>query len=161
MMAIQHTYRDIEITLLEDENKWRFTANGRERTAPTLPKAREYIDNALDAVATKKEKPWEPFEAWATNGYSKSDFRKVRVTSEAERSGSERKFWIVGPYKDYRGKVEDKREKVSMRQLFAASPENQTLITQTEELQARAEALHEEAAACVANLQPIQVPASD
>lgn len=60
MTLITDTYRDIEIVLLEDENKWRFTANGRERTAPTLPKAREYIDNALDAVKSKKEKPWEP-----------------------------------------------------------------------------------------------------
>ena len=155
---VTETYRDIEITLLEDENKWRFTANGRERTAPTLPKAREYIDNALDAVKAKKEKPWEPFEAWYSARYGRYDLIKAMVTSEAEtRHG--REFWITYTSKDYRGNDERKREKVSLSKLFQLSPENDAVIQRIRDLEAQSEKLDLEIREARGKLMPISIPA--
>src|SRR5688572_16715979 len=123
MMAMQETYRDVQITLLEDENKWRFTANGRERTAPTLPKAREYIDNALDAVESKKEKPWEPIDAYWLDVYPRDlgTLDKGRITSIAGR--------------DYRGRTEvwfsgtrRGRCKTSLENLCVVTPENESVF---------------------------------
>ena len=153
---ITETYREVEIVLLEDENKWRFTANGRERTAPTLPKAREYINNALDAVEKKKEKKWEPFEAWYQGRFGGREFIKVTVTSEAGAGySSEREFWISYQSKDYRGRDERKREKVRQTELFVDSPESAELIQRSGDLKKQAAELEDDARQLIGKLVPI------
>jgi len=129
---ITENYRDIEIVLLEEENKWRFTANGRERTAPTLPKAREFIDNALDAVNSRREKPWEPFQAYRRRGYHSEEFDVVTVTSLAERGRWKNvdEYWIKG---------KNGRDKVSVDDLYALSEANTALIKRIAELDAERE----------------------
>lgn len=124
---ITQTYRDIEITLLEEDNEWRFTANGRERKAPSLPKAKEWIDNALDKVATKKEKPWESIEAYYVDTYPTSlgNLKKGKITS------------IAG--KDYRGRDEvwfvsdNGRRKVSLAYMVAVTDGNEAIFARLRE----------------------------
>lgn len=120
---ITETYREIEITLLEDENKWRFTANGRERTAPTLPKAREYIDNALGEIREKKTKPWEPFDVYVTTDYNGSKYTVAKVTSLAETTSydGKREVWIS---------VDGKRSKKNQSTLFELSDSNSAIIAE-------------------------------
>jgi hypothetical protein len=125
---IKQMHRDIEIMLLEDENVWQFTVNGRQRKAPTLPKAREYIDNALDRIETKKEKPWEPIDAYFLDSYPNSlgNLQKGKITSVAGR--------------DYRGRDEvwfssDKagRRKVSIASMVAVSDSNNVILARLKE----------------------------
>jgi hypothetical protein len=134
---IKTTYRETEIIYLEDPNRWRFTANGRERSAESLVKAREAIDRALDEVREKKQKPWEPFEAYFAKGYRDEGFVRVRVTSVAEERSysSEPKFWISKP--DAKGKPE--RSKESASSLFKLCAENEALITEMGKLYAERE----------------------
>lgn len=157
---ITETYRDVEIVLLEDENKWRFTANGRERSAPSLPKAREYIDNALDEVKSKKAKVWEPFEAYHKSGYSTDSFEKVTVTSEAEsdRYSNRRQYWINNKNKDHRGHKEKGRSKVSATELYAITPDNDKLIAQLAVLSKESEQLEEKIRSTAAKVKQITVP---
>jgi predicted mannosyl-3-phosphoglycerate phosphatase (HAD superfamily) len=147
---ITETYRDIEITLLEEENKWRFTANGRERSAPTLPKAREYIDNALDEITTKKVKPWQPFDAYLCR-YSDSKFRLVTVTSRAERNrySSRVDFWIT---------ENGSRSKVDGDYLYAKTPKNDKLIADYHQLVKELEALEEKVSEAKGRIQHITIP---
>lgn len=128
-MVIKDTYREVEIILLEDENKWRFTANGRERTAPTLPKAREYIDNALDAVKGKKEKQWEPIPAWKSAPFDKQKFTRVTITALAEgRRYSGPEVWV-------KSDVDGKRSKEDLNLLFADTDANAEAIRRIQQLE--------------------------
>jgi hypothetical protein len=151
---IKHTYRDIEITYIEGNDKWNFTVNGRERNRESLTKAKESIDRALDNEV--KERPWQPFEAWYENRYSGNrDYEKVRVTSEADRDYGRRQFWIMREVTDNKGNKEQKRVKVQMDYLFASTPENDQKIRQITELREQANKLYEEAKAVSSKLAPI------
>lgn len=149
---IQETYRDITVTLLEDENKWQFEVNGRERTAPTLPKAREFIDNALDRVATKKEKPWEPFDAYYNKRWAgSSEYELIKVTSVAE-SPSYRgpSVWV---------NRNGKREKQELSDLYDTSPENQEAIVKIGKLNREIEGLESQINQLKQTLKKIMLPA--
>jgi hypothetical protein len=146
---ITETYRDTEIVLLEEENIWRFTANGRERKAPTLPKAREYIDNALDAVREKKEKAWEPFDAYLREWSSSAMFQIVKVTSIAEPNKWDGpQFWI---------NADGKRSKQSRKSLYAVSDENSAKIAELNALELEIKRLREHAEIISQTLEPIHV----
>jgi len=151
---ISETYREIEITLLEEENKWRFTANGRERTAPSLPKAKEYIDNALDEIRTNKVKPWQPFEAYHCR-YSDTTFNLVTITSQAEGSRysprSDRYFWAT---------QNGKRSKLDGDYLYAKTPENDKLIADYAALNRELEALEIRVRAAKGKIEKITIPAT-
>lgn len=141
---ISETYREIEIVLLENENKWRFTANGRERTAPTLPAAREAIDKAL-----KAETKWEPVDAYFTS-YNSSGPVRVTITSEAGgHHGNYRQFWISN---------NGKRSKESEGVLYAITPENDALFARIVELVKQQKALREQEKELLQQLRPIQIP---
>lgn len=155
---ITETYREIEIVLLEEENKWRFTANGRERTAPSIVKAHEYIDNALDEVATKKVKAWKPFEAYFKVSYQDT-FEVVTVTSQAEDGRDN--FWINNKNKDYRGFKEKGRSKERVSTLFVISPENDKLIAEYKALVKQAEDANEKAAATLGRIQHVEAPKAE
>ena len=155
--VIKQTYRDVEIVYIERDDKWNFIVNGRERNLESLAKAKESIDRALDKEV--KEKPWEPFEAWYGGHYSGGgDYLKVRVTSEAQKGyGGVRELWITYTAKDYRGRDEQKREKVGIDRLFQMSPGNNALIQQVAEIDAEIEKLHKQAGKKRGRLTPIQV----
>jgi hypothetical protein len=136
---ISETYREIEIVLLETDNKWRFTANGRERTAPSLPKAREFIDNALDAVAAEKEKPFEKIPVIYMNPYPDcGDVGRIDkgvITSIAESNyRNEPVVWA----NTTRGK-----EKKDLSYFCADTPANNAVIEKLKEIAAQVETLKE------------------
>lgn len=157
--TIRKTYRDVEIVYVESDDKWNFTVNGRERNLESLAKAKESIDRALDREV--RERPWKPFEAWYENRYGSTEYQKVRVTSEADRDYGRRQFWISKEIKPkYAGDKTNKKEKVGMDYLFAATPENDERISQVTSLREQAEKLYAEASTLRSQLAPIQ-PGTD
>lgn len=157
---ITQTYRDVEVTLREDENTWSFTVNGRQRSAPTLPKAREYIDNALDEVKAGKVKAWEPFMAWTDHGFG--GLRKVKVTSQAERSYSNPEFWTVDQdAKDHRGRTKPERKKISINWLYEDTDANAERVRQIEDYNKRVAALNDEQEKVKGALTKMPIPSSD
>lgn len=153
--AIKTEYRGVEIVYLEDPNRWRFTANGRERSAESLVKAREAIDRALDDVKAKKEKPWEPFDAIfnASTYNGSADYLKVKVTSVAEeRSYSGPQVWISN---------NGKRSKEALSRLFKDCPENEALIAEMVRLQAEREAIDEQMSKARGQMIRASLPAGD
>lgn len=156
---IKQTYRDVEIIYIEREDKWNFTVNGRERNLESLAKAKESIDRALDREV--KERPWKPFEAWYEDRYGNREYRKVRVTSEADKDYGRRQFWITREIEDRHGRKEQKRSKVAMDYLFAATPENDEKIRRIIELRKEADSLYEQAGTLKGELMPVLTRYSD
>lgn len=78
------TYKDIEITYDEYENKWTFTLRGKDRSTDSLKAAKEMIDAPppRDKKAFTKTEVWHDgnLEQWVND----SKFVKVSVTSIAE-----------------------------------------------------------------------------
>jgi len=128
---ITETYRDIEIIYRETENVWNFTVNGKERNRESLLKARESIDNALDKEV--KEKPWQPFDAYLCRF---GDIERVKVTSEADSGYSGKRYWIV--------RSDKKRVRESGHNLYAVNAENDRLLAEWRELDARIDQLTEQ-----------------
>lgn len=52
---IKVIHSGIEILYVEGENKWTFTLRGRDRSADSLAKAKEYIDGLTKLVIPKDE----------------------------------------------------------------------------------------------------------
>lgn len=153
---ITETYRDVEIVLLEEENKWRFTANGRERTAPSTVKAREFIDSALDAVATKKEKPFEAIPVCYMPPYPDSnDVEKIgkgRITSIADKNY--RGEPVVWATTKYRG-----REKTDLTYFCADSPENDAIFARLQKLAKQEEEIAEQFRGEAAKIERVKLTA--
>lgn len=148
---IKTTYEGIEITYLEDPNKWRFTVNGRERSTESLVKARESIDRALDGVQTKKEKPWEPFEAYYGDDYGTSDkFPKVKVTSIAEYGGyGYPKVWLMR---------DGQRRKEPLDKLFQVTAENIAIIVDLQRIATQRAKLENEMVELKKKLVKVELP---
>jgi hypothetical protein len=148
---ITETYRDVEITLLEDENKWRFTANGRQRTALSLPKAREAIDKTLDDVKTTKEKPWEPFDVYLLESNYGHEYAVVTVTSIADTTAWDKTpdIWISN---------DGKRKKTSLRSIFTLSDDNAERIVKIKQLAKQAADLNAEIQQLKTALNPVTLP---
>jgi hypothetical protein len=91
--SIKTVYNGIEISYNENRDLWEFELRGRDRTADSLVKAKEFIDKPV--VDSKKS--FEKIEAfWVGNWHGKYA-EKVIVTSRGEDSiwdGPE--FWIQG-----------------------------------------------------------------
>lgn len=152
---IQETYREIEITLLEEENKWRFTANGRERKSETLPKAREAIDRALDAIATKKEKPFERVPVYFMPPYpDTSDVDAVDtgyITSVADPNHrGEPVVWVA---MKHRG-----REKKDLNYFCAASPTNDAVIDRLKAFAKQIEAIDQQFRTEATKIERVTLP---
>lgn len=151
----KYTYRDIEIVYIEGSDRWNFTVNGKERNRESLAKAKESIDRALDTEV--KERPWKPFEAWYESRFGGNrDFKKVTVTSEADKDYGRRQFWISEKIEPkYASDKTTKRSKVSMEYLFAATPENDERIDRIIALREQAEKLYAESRTISGQLTPI------
>lgn len=142
------THRGVEIVYLEDENKWRYTVNGRERSAVGLAKARANINKALESVQTAK---WEPFDAFL---YNYDSYERVKVTAIAEggRWRGAENAWI---------ERDGRRERASTGMLFKASDENAALLADILRMRAEAAALEDAAEAAYKKLVGIDVPSAD
>lgn len=81
-------HSDTTITYNEGENKWTFTLRGRDRSADSLAKAKEFIDKPLPP---EKAKPFEKIPAWST--YRDSPTRG-EVTGFTEEYGTPA-VWFV------------------------------------------------------------------
>lgn len=116
---IQVVHSDITITYNEGEDKWQFTLRGRDRSAESLAKAKEYIDKPLPP---EKAKPFEKIPAWFIP-YS-DEPQKVVVTgiAERERFSSDVAVWITN---------NGKRSKESVRsRIFPQNATNDALAAQ-------------------------------
>lgn len=123
---IQVVHDDVPITYNEGENRWTFTLRGRDRSAESLAKAKEYIDKPLPP---EKAKPFEKIPAWFFP-YN-DEPQKVVVTGIAEGRwySSDVTVWITN---------NGKRSKESARfYIFPQNGTNDALAAQI--LAARAE----------------------
>jgi hypothetical protein len=111
-------YSGIIIAYDEKDNRWRFTLRGRDRSAESLAKAKEYIDKPKPE--DKKEKPFERIKAFR---FSYGGTVLVgEVTSIAERGYSNLKAWFVGPGHN--------RSKEAAYSLYPMTSENEALLKQ-------------------------------
>lgn len=150
-MAVTTTYRDIEVALLEDANQWKATINGRERTFPTLPKARESIDKSLANIAKKTVAPFERFDVWFRERYG-NGFKKVTVTSYAEG----RSHWDKSQYAWVNKNGERSKEPIS--QLFPINEINTDLVEQITKLEDQGKAIDEQIGELAKQLQSLAIP---
>lgn len=144
---ITETYRDIEITLIEDENRWRFTVNGRERTCQTLPNARASIDKVQDAVVKDKKKAFEPIPAWYMSYTEEPQLVTITAFNFDEYRGV--LAWIM------RGKNRGKEE---VTQLYHDNAYNRNLFATIKQCNAQADNLRGLIRTAKTQLQHIPVP---
>jgi hypothetical protein len=116
MKPIQVVHHETTIIYNESEDKWEFTLRGRDRSAESLAKAKEFIDKPVPA---EKAKPFEKITAWLLD-YNRKPVR-VEVTGVAERSryGGEDDVWI---------KSGTTRCKQKVRNIVPSNPKNDELI---------------------------------
>lgn len=88
--SIEFTHDGTLITYDEQENKWKFTLRGRDRSAESLAKAKEIIDKPVPA---EKAKPFEKIPAWLFK-YSSETPVKVEITGIAEGYGYGRSEFV-------------------------------------------------------------------
>jgi hypothetical protein len=146
-MMITENYRDYEIVLLEEENKWRATINGRERTFDTLPKVRESIDRFEDEP--KKVKKWEPFDAYKRDGYGRGEFVIVKVTSLAEKDYGSPQVWVSN---------DGKRSKEQAKYLYEASSANAAIVAEIQRLEGEISKLNSQKSEQAGKLTAITLP---
>ena len=129
---LKSVYCGIEITYDEEANCWRFTKNGRDRSADTL-------QNAKKAILYKDPADKPAFTA--VNAYCKPEYRNeyrlVKVTSVAERSYGEPEYWI-----SYGNGVRNERQKIEGHKLFEASKANEATIAKMKAIEEQIEGLH-------------------
>lgn len=114
---IQVVHSDIPITYNEGENRWTFTLRGRDRSAESLAKAKEYIDKPLPP---EKAKPFEKIPAWFFEFQSTP--KKVEITGIAEGRGygsNTQYVWINAP---------GKRSKEPVHNIVPSNKKNDELI---------------------------------
>ena len=134
--AIKVTYQDVQVTYIEGSNLWEFELRGRTRTAPSLAKAKEFIDKE---PAEKRK----PFERFLSIKWAYGERKTITVTSYADKGwGGDHNFWTVDSSKTtWRGNP--KRSKESASKLIVISPENTEKIQQYDELDKQIKALKE------------------
>jgi hypothetical protein len=91
MKPIQVVHDETTITYNESENRWTFTLRGRDRSAESLAKAKEYIDKPVPA---EKAKPFEKIPAWLLDYNRKPVQVEVTGVAERVRYGGEEEVWI-------------------------------------------------------------------
>jgi hypothetical protein len=115
---IKITHAGVEITYLEDTNKWNFELRGRERNADSLQAAIDVIDTPEPI----KKNPLVRYTAFI-HPYSwdgTGTFETVTVTSVAEGAASQPHVWVLH--------ADKKREKIRVDRVFASTPENEAAM---------------------------------
>lgn len=130
--ALQVTYDGISVSYDEAEDKWSFTIRGRERSAPSLAKAKEFIDRP---VKDKEASTFTPLAAYYV-GYDHAP-REIQVTSMAEgRSySSGQHYWIV---------KDGQRRKERCDYIYPQSPSNVEAVTQMRGLEKQIKTLQKQ-----------------
>jgi len=128
------THGGIVITYDEQQSKFLFTVNGREKSAATLKEAKEKIDTQ----PKKPKKSFERIECWMGDAWS-SKFERVTVTAIAEGLDYEKnpQVWISNPDP----KAFSKRSKVSVTKIFPCNAVNDVQVEEVAELRRRMEEL--------------------
>jgi hypothetical protein len=88
--AVSVKYDDIEIRYDENDNVWRFTLRGRERSTESLAKAKVAIDKL---VPIEKMKGFTPVQAWFKESYE-GNWGEVTVTSIVDIGCGRQELWI-------------------------------------------------------------------
>jgi hypothetical protein len=148
MNTLQHTHDGTVITYNEKENKWEFTLRGRDRSAESLAKAKEFIERPVPA---EKAKPFEKIPAWLFEHHNKPV--RIEITGIAETPAhrlNEKHVWI---------KKGGKREKhrVSFCVFPATSLNDEiaaAIIEKTDEIRK----LNKECSDLQRRLQPLELP---
>lgn len=137
-------YDDVKIEYDEKANKWRFELRGRERSADSLAKAKEFIDKE-----PKEKKAFTRTPAYLTD-WSFSRFSEVDVTSiaEAPAYSNSKMFWISNS---------ERREKVEARNLFANCDSNEVLIAAIKRIDDEAGKLDKQRTGIIGKLKPFTV----
>jgi hypothetical protein len=136
---------DTTITYNESENRWTFTLRGRDRSAESLAKAKEYIDKPLPP---EKAKPFEKIPAWFLPYHDKPE--KVEVTGIAERRYGAEEVWInVGGRR--------KKEAVAYK-VYPSNTKNDALIEQILAAQKEISKLKQNIDESKSHLAPLVLP---
>jgi hypothetical protein len=147
MKPIQVVHDETTITYNESKDKWEFTLRGRDRSAESLAKAKEYIDKPVPA---EKAKPFEKISAW---NYAHSDKpERIEVTGIAESNGycrDELHVWI---------KLGTSRQKVSVPyRIYPSNPKNDALMASIIEKLAAVRKLQDECSLIRQKLDPLVI----
>lgn len=157
---IKITHNGVEIVYNESQNVFEFTLRGRERSAPSLAKAKEAIDKVPDPK-DPNEKPFERIKCYCDGGYFDKDgtgHAIVEVTSVADGKGyyGGPEFWASGEGSGYsRGKK--LRSKVYGSHLFPVNDKNTAIIEQLKVKYAERAKLDEEIEALKKKRQQIKI----
>lgn len=145
---IQVVHSDITVTYNESEDRWTFTLRGRDRSAESLAKAKEYIDKPLPP---EKAKPFEKIPAWFFR-YDSDAPKQIEVTGIAEDRGygGGQQVWINN---------DGKRSKESERfSIFPASQKNDEILAQIVVCHQKIEKLREQISELKPKLSPLVLP---
>lgn len=142
---IQVVHSDITITYNEGEDKWQFTLRGRDRSAESLAKAKEYIDKPLPP---EKAKPFEKIPGWFFPYSDKP--QKVEITGIAERRYRSEAVWIS---------ISGKRQKENINyHVYPSNSKNDTLIEEILAAQKEIEKLQKNVSESKRRLSPLVLP---
>ena len=150
-------YNDIDITYEESDNRWHFELRGRQRSAESLSKAKEYIDKPVN---TKEEKPFQRVRVYTTGRYGGDEFKIGEVTSVAESSpySSTKEVWVAFESQSKSSFRRNKeREKCAANRCFPISEKNTALINQIKEVDKQIESLEEKNRGLRDGLTPLEV----
>jgi hypothetical protein len=113
---IKTTYKGVEVIYAEQDDRWLFTIDGRDRSAETLTNAK----CAIDAPPPANKRPFKKIEAYKRKpSYSHSDgFEAVVITGIAESKYGTKYAWVSNPT------GRQKREKVALSELYARTTAN-------------------------------------
>lgn len=136
---------DTTITYNESENRWTFTLRGRDRSAESLAKAKEYIDKPLPP---EKAKPFEKIPAWIIRYNDRPE--KGEITGIAERRYGREQVWVT---------VDGKRSKETVSYtVYPSNPKNDKLIEQILAAQVEIDKLKESISESKSHLDPLVLP---
>lgn len=144
MSEVKTEYGGVEVSYVERENHWEFELRGRLRNAPSLAKAKEFIDRE----PKEKRKPFERFECYYSS-YS-GEPRLVTVTSYAGRGYSGHEFWIINS----RGS----REKVRASSLYLVNAANDQKLAEIKALDGQCEQIRQKQNAITESLETAKPP---
>lgn len=151
MPEIQYTHEETAITYDEGRNVWTFTLRGRDRSAESLAKAKEFIDRPIPA---EKAKPFEKISAWKSNYSDAPENVEVTGIAEGTRYGRGPQVWI----KDSDGK----RQKQSVLGILYASDEkNDAIAAEMISKRSEIDSLHSRIQELRAKLRPLEIASEE
>lgn len=145
--AIEVKHGDVLITYHEQDDVWRFTLRGRDRSADSLAKAKEFIDKP---VPKDKAKPFEKIPAWWFR-YSEPP-KPIEVTGIGEHRGygGGQMVWI-----NHKGTRSKESEAFA---IYPRNEKNDALVAEILAKRTEAQRLRDEADELKQKLAPLVLP---